>query len=145
MSTKILTKREVDILVTYALSVDMNRVLSLDIEKSRADSPAVIMQVMGANNLGNWILEANYASWEAENGTGGSLRTAYSYDPNYEVQDPIALIKLVGYYFFNCCFARSWYLSDQREFCNGMINFLVQEIPGYVEASWEPTDEGSPA
>jgi len=134
----LLKKREIDIMVTYAMSLDANQVLVLDFENSTRDDAKISQVAKTPDELGAWLLEANVAAFELENGVGAAgPQEKYVWDFNNEVQDPLAIARLVGHYFYSCCFSKSWYFSDQREFANGLINYALQDFPGYEEATWE--------
>ena len=134
----LLKKREIDIIITYAMSLDANQVLVLDFEKSKRDDARITQEAKTPDQLGAWLIAANVAAFEVENGKGAAgEQEPYVWEFNNDVQDPLSLAKLFGHYFYNCCFSPSWYFSDQREFINGLINYALQDLPGYAEATWE--------
>jgi len=134
----LLKKREIDIIVTYAMSLDANQVLVLDYEGSTRDNAKISQVAKTPDELGAWLIEANVLAFETENGAGAAgPQEKYVWDFNNEVQDPLALAKLFGHYYYHSIFGRGWYFSDQREFINGLINYALQDLPGYAEATWE--------
>ena len=128
----LLTKDEIDALVTVAWDTGQHNVLMLDFEASKIDNPSVSWQFMTQNQLGEWLINMNRDAYKAE-GNDIPERTAYSWDRNDSLESPLQLIKLVGHYIYNSV-CPAWFFSSQKIFCDGMINFAVQHLDGYEEA-----------
>jgi len=141
----ILKKREIDAIVTVAFDTGSTRVLMLDFDKSTVDMPDLQWILFDQNQLGQWLYQANVASHLSRNAIPDAdpsdpkyaMLQDYVWERNDTVQDPITLLALLGHYIYESCADPRWWFSDQREWCNQMLAWAVQLIPGYSEASWE--------
>jgi hypothetical protein len=126
----LLTKDEIDALVTVAWDTSQNSVLMLDFGKSEADKPALTWQFMTQNQLGEWLININREAFSASGETELPERVKYSWDRNDSLESPLQLIKLVGHYIYNSV-CPAWFFSSQKIFCDSMINYAVQQLEGY--------------
>jgi hypothetical protein len=150
MAVSLLTKRELDAIATVALAYNCTSIISLDFAASEKDKPSLQLIDQKPNQLGSWLKWANEQAYDKENGTDAAYnrnseefvegatdnRLTYKY-AFADVKDSVTAIKLIGHYMYNCAAWRGWWFSDQREFCNGLIGFCVQDLDGYEKAEWD--------
>jgi hypothetical protein len=137
MTTKLLKKEEIDILVTYAFAIQANTVPILDRDRSTFDNPLFTFEQKKANELGEWLLEPNIKAWRRVN-SDLPLRGAepYRHTPNNSIQDAVTMLRLIGHAIFNSVLSPGWYLSDQKNFYEILLGMTVQQLDGYAEATW---------
>ena len=135
MSNRLLEKSEIDQIVTFAMFCGANKVTSLDFEASSKLFPFLTYQELSPDELGSWLLGPNVWCYESINGKGsadGIIRdfglVPYKFDEDLSVTDAFAFLKLLTQYYYHCSLWSGWYLSDQREFTNGLMYRIIQEI-----------------
>lgn len=143
MSAYVVSKETIDVIVTYAMKWEMNHVIVMDRENSKFDAPVLSVVEMTPDELGQWLWKANLESVVARYGDIDDLPGS-TYDFEYEfnghqidhTNDAAAMAKIIHHYCYQSCETPTWYLSDQRMFCNELLSTAFRDLEGYEEAPW---------
>jgi hypothetical protein len=97
--------------------------------------------------LGRELLRANYLSYAARYGDPvdevAILAYAHHLNLRHMSMAPVAVLKAVASYEYQCCEVSNWEGSPAEKFCDWMRRKAIYRLPGYDDAAWEIRDDRS--